>query len=83
MYPLSKQCFVFEEGEVGGGLNVDDSLTGIVVVPSMMGNRKLHIGTLLGVACANILSGFGSLVSLLRACFPNIHLCRSRRLRIR
>lgn len=63
LFPLSKQCFVFEEGENGGGLTADDAIPNMVVVPSMMGNRKMHIGTLLGVMCCNILEGFGAVVS--------------------
>ena len=68
-YPLLRNCFVFEEAE--GPLNLDpsDSLSGIIVVPRIA-NRKLHLGTLLGVLCSQILVEMGVLVeSTLFQCY--------------
>jgi len=63
VYPLVKNCFAFEETEGTENLDPGETLPGLVVVPRIM-NRKLHIGTLLGVLCSQILAEFGSL-----ACF--------------
>lgn len=62
MYPLAKNCFVFEEGDGTTPLNLGDGLPGLVVIPSMMGHRKLYIGTLLADLCSHILGEFGVVV---------------------
>lgn len=61
-FPLVRNCFVFEENE--GTLNLDtgENLPGLTVVPHIA-NRKLHLGTLLGVLCSQILIELGVLVS--------------------
>lgn len=61
-YPLVKNCFVFEETEGSINLDLNENLPGLVVVPHIT-NRKLHIGTLLGVLCSQILAEFEVLVS--------------------
>jgi len=60
-YPLVRNCFVFEENE--GTLNLDtgESLPGLTVVPHIA-NRKLHLGTLLGVLCSQVLTELGVMV---------------------
>lgn len=63
VYPLVKNCFVFEETEGTENFDPGETFPGLVVVPRIM-NRKLHIGTLLGVICSQILAEFGVLVSL-------------------
>lgn len=60
LFPLAKNCFVFEEGDSGFG----ESLPGLVVIPAIMGNKKLYIGTLLAELCSNILGEFTVLVGL-------------------
>ena len=61
MFPLAKNCFVFEDGD--GAANQDPSENvPVVVIPSLMGNKKLYIGTLLADLCSHILSEFGALV---------------------
>ncbi len=62
LYPLARACFVFEENDSATNLNAGDSPPGIVVIPSMMGNKKLYIGTLLADLCSQILGEFGSVV---------------------
>lgn len=57
-----KNCFVFEETEGSINLDLNENLPGLVVVPHIT-NRKLHIGTLLGVLCSQILAEFEVLVS--------------------
>ena len=61
VYPLVKNCFVFEETEGTENLDPGETFPGLIVVPRIM-NRKLHIGTLLGVICSQILAEFGVLV---------------------
>jgi hypothetical protein len=64
-YPLVRNCFVFEENE--GTLNLDtgENLPGLTVVPHIA-NRKLHLGTLLGVLCSQVLIELGVLVESFR-----------------
>lgn len=61
MYPLVRNCFVFEESEATVNLDSGEKFPGLTVVPRIT-NRKLHIGTLLGVLCSQILVEFGVLV---------------------
>lgn len=61
IYPLAKNCFVFEESD-DTNLNIGDNLPGLVVLPHMMGNKKLYIGTLLADLCSQILGEFGVVV---------------------
>jgi hypothetical protein len=63
VYPLARNCFVFEENDSATNLNAGDNIQGLVVIPSMMGNKKLYIGTLLADLCSQILGEFGVLVS--------------------
>ena len=65
MYPLSKSCFVFEEGDGTTNLNLGDHLPGLVIIPSMMGNKKENIETLLANLCSNILAEFSTVVRAL------------------
>ncbi|KAJ7940592.1 TRAPP II complex [Mycena leptocephala] len=74
MYPLAKNCFVFEEGEGNTNVNLGDNLPSLVVIPSMMGNKKLYIGTLLADLCSHVLGEFGTLVSGLESPAGNEHL---------
>ncbi|KAF7338264.1 hypothetical protein MVEN_02051700 [Mycena venus] len=74
MYPLAKNCFVFEEGEGNTNVNLGDNVPGLVVIPSMMGNKKLYIGTLLADLCSHVLGEFGMLVAGLESPAGNEHL---------
>lgn len=62
-YPLVRNLFAFEDIEGTANLDPGETLPGLVIVPCIT-NRKLHIGTLLGVLCSQILTEFGVLVSL-------------------
>jgi hypothetical protein len=64
LYPLAKNCFVFEEGDGASNLNLGETTEGLVVIPSVMGNKKLYIGTLLADLCSQILGEFGVVVSV-------------------
>lgn len=61
MYPLARSCFVFEESEHSTNLNAGHDL-GLVVIPSMMGNKKVYITTKLSDLCAQVIGEFGVLV---------------------
>ncbi|KAJ6496720.1 TRAPP II complex [Mycena vitilis] len=74
MYPLAKNCFVFEEGEGNTNVNLGDNLPSLVVIPNMMGNKKLYIGTLLADLCSHVLGEFGTLVQGLESPAGNEHL---------
>lgn len=64
-YPLARNCFAFEEGDTEGNtnLNIGDQLPGLVLIPSVMGNKKLYLGTLIAELCSMILGEFSILVS--------------------
>ncbi|KAF8894639.1 TRAPP II complex [Infundibulicybe gibba] len=74
IFPLAKNCFVFEESDGNTNLNIGDNLPGLVVIPSMLGNKKLYIGTLLADLCSNILGEFGVLVQSLESPIGNEYL---------
>lgn len=63
IYPLARNCFVFEECE-DTNLSTGDNLPGLFILPSMMGNKKLYLGTLLADLCSQILGEFGVLVRI-------------------
>ncbi|KAI5122948.1 hypothetical protein M0805_006829 [Coniferiporia weirii] len=67
MFPLAQNCFVFEEGDGNTNLNIGNHLPGLVVIPSMMGNKKLYVGTLLAELCSNILGEFSVIVKALES----------------
>ncbi|KAI0797912.1 TRAPP II complex [Abortiporus biennis] len=64
IFPLATNCFVFEENDSNTNLNLGDTLPGLVVIPSMMGNKKIYIGTLLADLCSNILGEFSTVQTL-------------------
>ncbi|KDQ60798.1 hypothetical protein JAAARDRAFT_31778 [Jaapia argillacea MUCL 33604] len=74
MFPLARNCFVFEEDDGNTNLNLGDHLPGLVVIPSMMGNKKLYIGTLLADLCSQILGEFSALVQTLESPVGNEYL---------
>ena len=78
LYPLAKNCFVFEEGDGSTSISTSESIAGLVVFPSMMGNRKLYIGTLLADLCSTILGEFSALVcASLSAVCPSLRMSPS------
>ncbi len=62
IFPSTHNCFVFEESDGSTNLNLGN-LPGLVVIPGMMGNKKLYVGTLLADLCSNILAEFATVVS--------------------
>jgi hypothetical protein len=74
IYPLAKNCFVFEEDDGTANLNLGDHLPGLVIIPSMMGNKKENIETLLADLCSNILAEFSSVVNTLESPLGNEYL---------
>ncbi|KAI0273777.1 TRAPP II complex [Gloeopeniophorella convolvens] len=74
VYPLAKNCFVFEEGDGTTNLNLGDHLPGLVIIPSMMGNKKENIETLLADLCSNILAEFSTVVDTLESPLGNEYL---------
>ena len=62
LFPLARNCFVFEDGDGNNSSHLGDSLPGLVVIPSMMGNKKLYLSTLIADLCSNVLGEFGVLV---------------------
>ncbi|KAJ3829021.1 TRAPP II complex [Lentinula raphanica] len=73
MYPLARNCFVFEEGS-SSGISPSGQHPELTIFPEMMGNRKLHIGTLLGEICSKIFGEFGVLIQRLESPLGNEYL---------
>lgn len=61
-FPLARTCFVFEENDAATNLSASNDPPGVVVIPGMMGNKRLYIGTLLADLCSQILGEFGIVV---------------------
>lgn len=61
LFPLANNCLVFEESDGSTNINLGN-LPGLVVIPGMMGNKKLYVGTLLADLCSNILAEFATVV---------------------
>ncbi|THH16357.1 hypothetical protein EW146_g4275 [Bondarzewia mesenterica] len=74
MFPLARSCFVFEEGDGTTNLNLGDLLPGLVIIPSMMGNKKENIETLLADLCSNILGEFSTVLQTLESPLGNEYL---------
>lgn len=62
LFPLANNCLVFEESDGSTNLTLG-SLPGLVVIPGMMGNKRLYVGTLIADLCSNILAEFATVVS--------------------
>ncbi|KZT26443.1 hypothetical protein NEOLEDRAFT_1062821 [Neolentinus lepideus HHB14362 ss-1] len=74
LFPLASNCFVFEDDDGSTNLNLGDNLPGLVVIPSMMGNKKIYIGTLLADLCSQILGEFATVVNRLESPLGNEYL---------
>ena len=64
-YPLASNCFVFEENDSQTNLDVENQYPGLAIIPSLMGNKTVHVGTLLAELCSNILGEFSTVVCVL------------------
>ncbi|KAG2134424.1 TRAPP II complex [Suillus bovinus] len=73
-FPLSKVCFAFEDEESAGSTGLGDTLPGIISIPSVMGNKKLYIGTLLADLCSHILAELGRVYHVLESPIGNEYL---------
>lgn len=62
MFPLAKNCFVFEESDSSTNINLGDSFPGLVVIPSVMGHKKTYIGTLVADLCSKVLVELATVV---------------------
>lgn len=72
IFPVAQTCFVFEENDAN--LDVGDRFPGLVVIPSMMGNKRVHLGTLLAGLCSQILANFATLMQSLESPLGNEYL---------
>lgn len=62
LFPLAQNCYVFEGDDEAGLINMNESYPGMVVIPNVMGNKELYIGTLIAELCSTILGEFANLV---------------------
>jgi hypothetical protein len=58
-YPLATNCIVFEEDSSSP---ITGSFNGLVLVPSVLANKNVYLGTILAELCSGILSGFTDVV---------------------
>lgn len=63
IYPLARNCFLFDTNDGSESPDLTDDVPGSVVIPAMMGNKQLYIGTLLADLCSVILGELGRIVS--------------------
>ena len=71
IYPLAKSCFIFGDSD-DNTLVQGTKIPGLVLIPNVMGNKHLYIGTLLADLCSQMLSEFGVVV---RRISPRINSC--------
>ncbi|KAG8935684.1 hypothetical protein FRC02_006960 [Tulasnella sp. 418] len=64
-YPLASKCYAFEEGEDTPHINLGSNSPDLVVIPGVMGHKKVYIGTLISELCADILGELSLLASAL------------------
>ena len=62
MFPLARNCFVFEESDSSTNINLGDTFPGLVVIPSVMGHKKTYIGTLIADLCSKVLVELATMV---------------------
>ncbi|KAG9019650.1 hypothetical protein FRB90_011996 [Tulasnella sp. 427] len=60
-FPLASRCYAFEEGDENSQLNMASGDPRLVVIPSVMGNKQVYVGTLISELCAEVLSNFANL----------------------
>ncbi|GJE90813.1 TRAPP II complex [Phanerochaete sordida] len=73
LFPLANNCLVFEESDGSTNLNLGN-YPGLVVIPGMMGNKRLYVGTLIADLCSNILAEFATVVQSLESPLGNEYL---------
>lgn len=59
-FPLARTCLAFESEETD--VHSAPQTPGCIVIPAVMGNKKLYIGQLLADLCSNIIGEFTGLV---------------------
>ncbi|KAH7103873.1 TRAPP II complex [Auriculariales sp. MPI-PUGE-AT-0066] len=65
-FPLARNVFIFEESE-DGDAEAPIPAQGSVIIPAVMGNKKLYLGQLLSDLCSNIVGEFTGLTRLLES----------------
>jgi len=63
-FPLARNLFVFEEQEEGDA-SAAPAVPGSIIIPAVMGNKKLYLGQLLADLCSSIVGEFTGLVRLI------------------
>ncbi|KAG8937942.1 hypothetical protein FRC00_008884 [Tulasnella sp. 408] len=66
-FPLASRCYAFEEGDGNSQMNMASGDPRLVVIPSVMGNKQVYVGTLISELCAEILSSFANLAKALES----------------
>lgn len=61
-FPVASNCFVFDESDGSTNLDEGDRYPNLVIIPSMMANKTVHIGTLVAGLCSHILGEFATMV---------------------
>ncbi|KAH9951944.1 TRAPP II complex [Amylocystis lapponica] len=73
-FPLASKCFVFEESDTHTNLDVEQRYPRLVIIPGLMGNKTVHIGTLLANLCSSILGEFSVVMQSLESPLGNEYL---------
>ena len=66
-FPFATRCFAFEDGEGNANMNLSASVEDLVMIPSLMVNKQVYVGTLLAELCHDIITEFPSIVSVMHS----------------
>ncbi|KAI0928535.1 hypothetical protein AcW1_005748 [Taiwanofungus camphoratus] len=73
-FPVASNCFVFDESDGSTNLDEGDRYPNLVIIPSMMANKTVHIGTLVAGLCSHILGEFATMMESLESPLGNEYL---------
>ncbi|KZO95888.1 hypothetical protein CALVIDRAFT_537860 [Calocera viscosa TUFC12733] len=65
VFPLAGRCYAFDPGDSSTDLDVGGALEGLTVIPTVVGDKRIYLGTLLANFCGSIIGEFAGLVRVL------------------
>ncbi|EJU05644.1 hypothetical protein DACRYDRAFT_113706 [Dacryopinax primogenitus] len=65
VFPLAGRCYAFDPADSQTDLDVGGALEGLTVIPTVVGDKRIYLGTLLANFCGCIIGEFAGLVRVL------------------
>ncbi|KZT58996.1 hypothetical protein CALCODRAFT_219199 [Calocera cornea HHB12733] len=65
VFPLAGRCYAFDPADASTDLDVGGALDGLTVIPAVVGDKRIYLGTLLANFCGAIIGEFAGLVRVL------------------